>query len=116
MRFLMQVAMMNWVILRRIIRAMEEGKPDEYGLSRIFVEHRMRTERDARIEGVQLGLTTAVQLIRIAATSAKYGNLYGSSLPDIEAVLQTVSPEDIIDGNSSAMILSRGEMPVARFA
>ncbi len=116
MRFLQRVAMMNWVILRRIIHAMEEGRPDEYGLSYILADHRLSTERKARIEGVRLGLESAAQLIRMIAGSGAYNSAYQKSLPDIDDLLGTLSPEELIANGGVTAILSGGDRHRVRFA
>lgn len=113
---LQKAAPLNWVILHRVIGVLKDDRMDEYGLSHILAHHRLGTERQARIDGARLGLATAARLVRTARTAGHYS--YPSlNLPDIEAMLSRMSPEEVVAGKgTAAAILHRRDGSAARFA
>ena len=93
--FLHKVVSMNWVTLKRTIRAIQEGRADEHGLSHIFAEHRHRADKAARIDGVRLGLDAAMEIARMLPREQAIGASYRTPQPDIEALLETISAEEL---------------------
>lgn len=94
--FLQKVFLMDWMTLRRILREVEDNRPDEYGLLHIIARHRLMTDRTARVEGARLALDSAADIVHFAAGARGKSYLLPGVLPDIEAILRATSPEDLV--------------------